>query len=311
MFTKILIPLDGSTFAGAALPLGLALSCRTKAALHLVTVVEPIPMFAYDQWEVSLREGAEGYLASTAERVRALAGAEVTTALRSGHVVETLLTEAGACEADLIVMATHGRGALSRAWLGSVADGVTRHAAIPVMLVRPTEDAAETDEPTRRIGTILVPLDGTKLSEQALEHAVELGELFGSGYHLTRVVPFPLDVSMSYMPMIEMYQTTLAEAKAAAAEYVEAQAQRMRRHGARVTTSVVTDAQAGHGILSEADAVGSDLIVMATHSRTGFGRFVLGSTADKVLRGAQVPLLLHRAATSASPDGRAREEGRR
>ena len=73
-------------------------------------------------------------------------------------------------------------------------------------------------------------------------------------------------------------------------------ADRMRRRGLRVTTSVAVDAQAGHGILSEADAVGCDLIAMATHGRSGMGRMVLGSAADKVLRGTHVPLLLFRPA---------------
>ena len=63
-----------------------------------------------------------------------------------------------------------------------------------------------------------------------------------------------------------------------------------------MTTSVAVDAQAGHGILSEADAVGCDLIAMATHGRSGMGRMVLGSAADKVLRGTHVPLLLFRPA---------------
>ena len=68
----------------------------------------------------------------------------------------------------------------------------------------------------------------------------------------------------------------------------------MRRRGLRVTTSVAVDAQAGHGVLSEAEAVGADMVAMATHGRTGLSRAILGSAADKVLRGLHVPLLLHR-----------------
>lgn len=296
MYKQIVVPLDGSTFAEAALPLALSLSQKTRAAIHIVSVVEPIPAFAYDEWEAAAREWSEEYLENVAERVRADAGGEVSTGLRSGHVVETLLAEAGTKHPDLIVMATHGRGALSRAWLGSVADAIMRQAKMPVLFVRPSEEKAPAIAPAA-LETILVPLDGSDLSEQALEHATELGELFGSAYHLTRVVAYPLDIASPYLPYtVQMNQNILADAKATAAEYLEERADRMRRRGLRVTTSVAVDAQAGHGILSEADAVGCDLIAMATHGRSGMGRLVLGSAADKVLRGTQVPLLLYRPA---------------
>jgi nucleotide-binding universal stress UspA family protein len=194
-------------------------------------------------------------------------------------------------------MATHGRGALSRAWLGSVADGVIRQAKIPVLFVRPAEGTAPETITARSLETILIPLDGSGLSEHAFEQATELGELFGSAYHLTRVVAYPLDIASPYLPYtVQMNQHILRDAKESAASYLEERADRMRRRGLRVTTSVAVDAQAGHGILSEADAVGCDLIAMATHGRSGVGRLVLGSAADKVLRGTQVPVLLLRPA---------------
>ncbi len=296
MYKQILVPLDGSTFAEAALPLAVALSQKTGAAIHLVSVLEPIPAFDYDEWEAAAREGSEAYLEKVAERIRGQVDGEVSTGLRSGHVVETLLTEAGATHADLVVMATHGRGALSRAWLGSVADAIMRQAKTPVLFVRPSE-APQVAAATAALETILVPLDGSDISEQALEHATELGELFGSAYHLTRVVANFIDIASPYLPYtVQMNQDILVQAKASAAEYLEERADRMRRRGLRVTTSVTVDAQAGHGILSEAEAVGCDLIAMATHGRSGMGRLVLGSAADKVLRGTHVPLLLYRPA---------------
>ena len=296
MYKQIMVPLDGSTFAEAALPLALALSRKTRAGIHFVSVLEPTPAFDYDEWEAAARAWSEGYLDNVAGRVRGESGGAVTTGLRSGQVVETLLTEAGAKHADLVVMATHGRGALSRAWLGSVADALLRQAKMPVLFVRPSEGPAPASVPAGT-ETILIPLDGSDLSEEALEHATELGELFGSAYHLTRVVANFIDIASPYTPhTMQMNQNILADAKASAIEYLEERADHMRRRGLRVTTSVAVDAQAGHGILSEAEAVGCDLIAMATHGRSGMGRLVLGSTADKVLRGTHVPLLLYRPA---------------
>jgi nucleotide-binding universal stress UspA family protein len=297
VYKKILVPLDGSTFAEAALPLALALSRKTRASVHLLTVVEPIPAFAYEEGESATKEWSAGYLANVAERVAASAGGKVTTALHSGHVVETLTAEISAAKADVVVMATHGRGALSRAWLGSVADGFMRQAEIPVIYVRPEEGETPATEPRPDFETILVPLDGSELSESALAYATEFGELFGSAYHLTRIVAYPIDVASPYLPhTVQVNQSILTDAKSAAAEYLEDHADRMRKRGHRVTTSVTVGAQAGQGILAEAEAVGCDLIAMSTHGRRGVGRLVLGSTADKVLRGTHIPLLLHRPA---------------
>jgi nucleotide-binding universal stress UspA family protein len=223
------------------------------------------------------------------------AGAEVTTAVHTGRVVDTLHREVASLGIDLVIMATHGRGVLSRAWLGSVADQFVRGSETPVLFVRPQEGDAPAPEPSPDFSTLLVPLDGSDLSESALQHATAFGELFGSAYHLTRVVAYPLDVASPYLPhTIQMNADILADAKDSAAEYLEEHAEAMRRRGLRVTVSVAVDPQAAHGILAEAEAVGSDLISMATHGRSGVGRMVMGSAADKVLRGTHVPLLLYR-----------------
>ncbi len=295
MYTKILVPLDGSTFGEAALPLALELSRKTGAELHLVSVLEPIPSFAYDEWETAARAWTQEYLEKVAERVAPEAGGSVTTALLSGHVVDELHRETREEKADVVVMATHGRGMLSRAWLGSVADAFIHRTDRPVILVRPEEDAQPDPSEAPRFRTILVPLDGSDLSEAALAHAVEFGELFDAAYHLTRVVTFPMEIASPYLPhTVQMNQALVEEARQAAAEYLEECAERMRRRGLQVTTSVLVDGQPGYGILREAEAVGCDLIAMATHGREGLSRLVLGSVADKVVRGAHVPVLLYR-----------------
>lgn len=295
MYRQIVVPLDGSTFAEAALPLALALARKTTARLHLVTVVEPNAMATYSEWEPAAQEWSREYLSRITKRISEHATAGVTTASRTGHVVETLLDEMRECEADVVVMATHGRGAISRACLGSVADGFLREADRPVILVRPEEGEPIPTALPESFETVMVPLDGSELSELALAHAMELGELFGSSYHLTRVVSYALDLGMPYVPEdAHSNQDLLAEERANAAEYLERHAERMRRRGLSVTTSVAVDALAGRAILAEAEAVGCDSIAMATHGRTGIRRLILGSAADKVLRGTHVPLLLYR-----------------
>jgi len=218
----------------------------------------------------------------------------VTTAVHSGRVVETLGKEVDELAIDLVVMATHGRGALSRAWLGSVADAFMREAEVPALFVHPEEGEAPPPETLNDFETLLIPLDGSELSESALAHATEFGELFGSAYHLTRIVAYPLEIASPYLPhTVQLNQEILADAKDNAALYLEQEADKMRKRGLRVTVSVAVDPQAAHGILSEAEEVGCDLLAMSTHGRTGVSRVVLGSAADKVLRGAKVPVLLY------------------
>ncbi len=295
MYKQIMVPLDGSKFAETAVPLALTLSRKTGAPIHLVTVIEPVPAFAYEDWSTAAEEWTREYLAKLTEDVASRAGGEVTSAVLSGHVVDTLLQESREKSADLIVMASHGRGAVSRVWLGSVADRFVRQADRPVLLVKPDEDDHPGLGVAAAFDSLLVPLDGSELSESALAHATEFGELFGSAYHLTRVVAYPVDLASPYLPhTAQMNQAVLEEAKERAAEYLEAHAERMRKRGVRVTTSISVDAQAGHGILLEADAVECDGIAMATHGRKGLTRALLGSTADKVLRGTDLPLLLYR-----------------
>jgi len=296
MYRRIMVPLDGSRFAESALPLALSVSRRIGAPLSLVTVQEPIPSFAYDEWENAAEDWSRSYLNGVVERVRPLAGDDVSATLLSGHVVDALEEEAKAQGVDLVVMATHGRGAFSRAWLGSVADAFIHHASRPILLVRPEEtdgDVKLDAEPS--IGRMLIPLDGTELSESVLQHAVDFGALFSAAFHLVRIVPYPMQFSSPYLPhTMQVNQQFVAEAKQAAADYLDGHAERLQARGLTAETAVVVVAQPGHGILVEAVDSRSDLVAMATHGRAGLTRAILGSTADKVVRGTHVPVLLYR-----------------
>ena len=295
MYEQILVPLDGSSFAEAALPLALSVCRKTGAGLHLVVVLEPVTSFAYEGWEAAAVEWSRSYLDDVVQRLGGQTGVEFSSEVVEGHTVERLQEECERREIDLVVMATHGRGALSKLWLGSVADGFVRQADRPVALVRPDEDAAALSSFDYDFRTLLVPLDGSELSEKAMDHAIEFGELFDAAYHLTRVVPYPIDMASPYLPhTARMNQEVVEQAREGAAEYLEAHAERLRLRGLSVTTSVAVDAQPGRGVLAEVDAVGPDVIAMATHGRSGLSRILLGSTADKVLRGSHVPLLLFR-----------------
>jgi len=148
MYHKILVPLDGSGFAEAALPHARALALNAGAELALLRVVL-LPRVDYQMSEPLMRQSvyndteadAATYLENVAAELRA-AGLRVTAEACTGPVVETILDYAESIHADLIVMSTHGRSGIARWFIGSVADKVVRAARLPVLLARP-EPAAD------------------------------------------------------------------------------------------------------------------------------------------------------------------------
>ena len=180
MFTSILVSLDGSSFAEAALQMGLALSRVTGAEIHVATVHEPVPSFSYDEWESAAWDWSAEYIQRIKATAEPLAGGKIDGWVGSGRVVECLQLRAEEVAADLVVMATHGRGAFTRAWLGSTADSFVRHAHQPVLLVRPPEGGVTTLADDVSFKRILVPLDGSPLSESELDLARNFARIFGA-----------------------------------------------------------------------------------------------------------------------------------
>lgn len=293
MFEKILVTLDGSSFSEWALSYAVDLARRTGAALELASVHEPIPSFSYDEWEAAALDWTEEYLERKRKDLREELDSPVEAWVGTGQILESILGHADAVDADLIVAATHGRGAVSRAWLGSVADGLIRKARQPVLLIRPEKGQQAPEAPEFR--RILLPLDGSAFSESVREKAVRLARMYDAELHLVRVIAYPIEIASPYLPhTVQMNQEVVDEAKAAAASYLEAICEALRAEDVRAESHVVVDSQAGQAICAEAEEIGADLVVMATHGRGGLKRALLGSTADKVIRSAHIPVLVQR-----------------
>jgi nucleotide-binding universal stress UspA family protein len=211
----------------------------------------------------------------------------------SGEVAPALEEFVRANAISLVVMTTHGRGGLSRAWFGSIADALIRHLDAPVLMVRP-QSAGRQGSQAVHFDHILVPLDGSVLSEQAIQEAVKFGKLFDARYTLLEVVLPPFGVSPDAMAPV-VYQAETEELRRAASTYLDGLAAPLRSEGLEVETAVVIQPQAAAGILEEAAIRQVDLIIMGSHGRGGWRRYALGSVADKVQRGASVPVLMFRA----------------
>ncbi len=209
--------------------------------------------------------------------------------------MEALCKHAAGSGTDLVVMTTHGRGPLTRVWLGSVADGLVRQMAAPLLLVRPSDGPADLGAEAR-LRHLLVPLDGSPHAEAILQPALALGQVMRADYTLLRVVePVPVlgyDV-FGYAPACTDF-ALMERLSRQAVDYPGGVASRLRGQGVDVRPLVLVNPSAAGAILSETESLRHDSIALETHGHGGAARLLLGSVADKVIRGATTPVLVHR-----------------
>jgi nucleotide-binding universal stress UspA family protein len=311
---RIVVPLDGSRFGERALPTALALAERAEAALDLVTVAVPALQSAParddavtgDESRERGKTRAAEYLDGVAARVRdsGYQGTMARDVIAPGNAARSIVRYLAEVEADLVVMTTHGRGPLQRAWLGSTADGVIRRSPCPVLLLRPPEAAERKKEDEERppvdlaerpgpFASVLLPLDGSEASERAFD-ALRPLVAPDAAVHLLRVVPPFVAGGSPYLPHTVRESQDHERVKQGSAQYLERFGGRVEAEGYRVERSVVTAGQPAVAVLRAAEEAGASLIAMSTSGRGGAARLLLGSVADKVVRGAPCPVLLAR-----------------
>ena len=278
---NILVSLDGSPTSESALRLAESI-CRSKqASLLLARITDPLAAVAPGtmpslslRLDEHLQEAAGAYLESIRARLE-----DIPVRLHNllGSPREALPQLAAQEKVDLIVMSSHGRSGFARWLLGSVAESVLRQSPCPLLLVRP--EAAPT---TAEFKNILVPVDGSEISQAVLQQmpallaaspGARITVLRASGLsfqdHAQVVDPAALEQFMQHL------ETEIASLQ------VEGYEMQYR----------VVDGEASDAILTLAEELGSDLIAMSTHGRSGLKRFFLGSVTEKVARRAACPVL--------------------
>jgi nucleotide-binding universal stress UspA family protein len=307
MYRSILVPLDGSTFGEHAVPWGATMARRSGAKLTLAHVHEPASILygegavvLSDELDVHTRAQKKLYLDQVVGRLYG-GDLSVETPMLEGGVVEAIREHVKKGKIDLVVMSTHGRGPMGRFWLGSAADKLVRQLNVPILLIHPaaaTPNLAEEVE----FKHVLIPLDGSELAEGILDPATALGELMQADYTLLRVVqpvhptlPYTEGLSIAQMAgeILDRIETLQGEVRKEAQDYLTKVAEKLRARSVGVRTRVAMDEHAAVAILHEAATSSAGLIAIETHGRGGLARLVLGSVADKVLRGSTVPVLVH------------------
>jgi nucleotide-binding universal stress UspA family protein len=273
---RILVPLDSSAEARTALPYAAALA-TPGTEIVLLTVV---PSRDAD----TARAGLE----TAAQRLR-VAGLSVRTEVASGDPARRIVDTAAELGAEMIVIASHGRGALGRLIHGSVADRVGRESLVPVMVVR----ANQLQPGPVGITRLVVPLDGSSRAEAALPVATALSRRLGTPISLVRVVEpanlMPPAVGVGEAIPFEIYDEAEKELEQETRRYLDTMAQTLREQGLPVATSVLMGPPAMS--IEEATHLG-DVLVLCSHERTRVMRWLLGSVAEKLTREDESPVIL-------------------
>jgi nucleotide-binding universal stress UspA family protein len=283
---RILFPTDFSDGAALAFPQAAALAAWHDAELHVLNVVEgaappeetlPASLDVLHGW---LGRASD---AGPTEEFDLDALSLVQNQVDDDSAAERIVAYAAAEDIDLIVMSTHGRRGVQRMLLGSVTEEVVRTAPCPVLAVRSDGDEA----PSPIVRRILVPVDFSDASSAAVRHANALAQTHGAEIDLLHVVeqvvyPSAYGVEPAYFPTQEVLgrvERTLGE-----------MAREGLAHGDVSASAVV--GYAPLTILDHADEHDIDLIVIATHGRSGLDRMLLGSVTERVLRRASAPVFI-------------------
>ncbi|WP_049947404.1 universal stress protein [Candidatus Halobonum tyrrellensis] len=291
MYGTLLFPTDGSEGASAAFGHVLDVAEARDATVHVLHVADTTNAGVRlgDATADGLVAAGETVVDETADRARER-GVSVVTAVVRGEPYAEIVDYADAEAVDTVVMPTRGRRGLGRLLLGSTTERVVRRSNVPVLTIRP--DAA-VDYPYR---TVLVPTDGSDCADEALARGVDVANGSGAALHLLSVV----DVASLGVDVRTDIQSASLEASAEAV-LDEASAFAEER-GVDPTTAMEYGSSIHRTVDSYVEEHDVDLVVVGTHGRTGFDRYMLGSVTEALVRTAPVPVLTVRAPVDGDAD---------
>jgi nucleotide-binding universal stress UspA family protein len=295
MFQHILVPLDGSHLAEAALPVTVSLARSFGSRITLLHVIErEAPSEIHGERHLDNPRDAWEYLQKVVSRtfpgdpcveahVHEVPEKSVPAAI-ADHVRELGV--------DLVVMCTHGRGGLRAFMFGRIAQRAASLSAIPVLFVQPDEGTAVQEFECRRI---VVPLDGNTDHEEGLHAAQRLAGVYGAELHLVMVVhtvhTLPGEDAATARMLPRASFAVLEIALRDAEQYLAGHEHRLQAAGVHVTSSVLRGDPAS-AIAGAAEGGGADLVVLGTHGKTGMDAFWSKSATPLLSRKIMIPFLL-------------------
>jgi len=296
MFSKLLIPLDGSKTAEKVLPFARVLAATLKLPIELLEVVDMAAATAHIAADKAryldkiITEGESASREHLAEIAATFAGLNVICKVIRGRPADLIIERAEADKGTLIAMATHGRSGINRWMMGSVAEKVLRGTKVPLFLVRAGDEASA--DRTVGIKSILVPLDGSELAESALPTVSEVANKLDVGIVLCRAYELAATAYYGSEDYLPKYDDMLRELKVEVEDYLTKKAEALKANGLAKVSWVALEGSGADEIVRYANAHPDVLVAMCTHGRSGVSRWTLGSVTEKVVRHSDEPVLV-------------------
>lgn len=297
MYTRILIPLDGSKTAEKVLPCAYSLSRCLNLPVELLSVIPIAAMASHITAEraryLDAVIGEQEYRSRLylENLARDFPGSAVKCAVIRGNPAEAIIERAAVDKGTLITMATHGRSGIKRWLLGSVAEKVLRGTPNAALLVR-AHDEIDTE---KKIDSITVPLDGSKLAESVMPIVTAIAKLMNLEVVLFRAYELPASAYYGNEDYLPNYEELKAQVKIQVQSYLNKQIEELKSHGIENASLFITEGAGPEEIISYAHKRPNTLIAMCTHGRSGVRRWVLGSVTEKVVRHSGDAVLVIRA----------------
>ena len=296
-FGQVLLPLDGSALSEGIIPYVAQISSGLGSRVTIMYVAS-LEEAASDKPEVTRTPRGpdmpvKDYLAEVEQILAGHGVPAVDSVMASGVPSVEIARHAEEQGCDLIAMATHGRSGLGKWVFGSTTDKVMHSTALPMLLLRP-QDAPAQEPDGQLIRTTIVPLDGSALAEAVLPVVEVVATGLGLKVVLVRVALISSMVYAGFEPYGYSYDPKFDETMDRAAdEYLQDKTSELQQKHIQADSQRLRGNPATQ-IIDFAEKTGAAMVIMSTHGRTGVGRWILGSVADRVLRSSHNPILLLR-----------------
>jgi nucleotide-binding universal stress UspA family protein len=300
MYTKILIPLDGSKTSEKVLPFAHILARRLNLPIELLEIVDISAMAAHivadkaRYFDFLIAEGERVSREHLKEIAANFPGSKVVCSVERGKPADVIIEKAALDPGTLIAMATHGRSGVNRWLLGSVAEKVLRGSSNPLFLVRANEGDAI--EGGAMIKSIVVPLDGSELAESVLPSVVEVAKTLDVEVVLCRAYEIAQSAYYGREEFVPNYDDLLDQLKENAEVYLNKVVDSLKRAGLNKVSGIALAGSDAEQITDYSCKHPGAVVIMCTHGRSGVSRWVLGSVTEKVIRHSSDPVLVLHAA---------------
>jgi len=281
MYSRILVPLDGSPMSQQVLPYVRLVAKALQLPVELICAFSPVPDemadpkhgLYIDQLATTFRNQAQEVLSPIRVSIQD-SGFAVSSTVREGDAATHIVDEADRQPDTLIAMSSHGRSGISRWVMGSVTDKVLHATTSPMLIVRCKPEESFVQEV--KLNAMIVPLDGSPHAESIIQHVVTFAKGLGPKIILTRVTP-STDSSLD------------------SAAYLSRVAEGLRKEGVSTLEEQLLHGEVSDTIVDLTHQISDNLVAVTTHGHSGVKHW-LGSITDRIVKYAGGPVLVCRCA---------------